>query len=311
MIGLGAEVGSLGIDIGGTNVKACLYDSQLSGTCYGRSGVYCRPTRMELVRAVREAIEELATDDVSQLPIGLCVPGRRAADGESIELAVNLPCLEGWCFVELLCQVLGAEPKSWRLMNDVQSAGSDYLIESLTENGASDGEHDRTAVIAIGTGVGLAVFDGTKPVGIGSRAIGHLGMIDVGQIGERDMIAPDGSVNILESFVGARAIENRFPELQGSELVQAIGSLSTNDPILIAMIRAIRIVHAIYTPRQIVLMGGVGIAFKPIRDALVEAVNTGLSRVACSEWTLEFGESPFHAARGAARCAVVGTIQSD
>ncbi len=311
MIGLGAEVRSLGIDIGGTSVKACLLDSQSEGSCFGRSSVYCRPIRKELVHAVREAIEELAMDDVSQLPIGLCVPGRRAADGMSIELAVNLPCLEGWCFDELLCEVLGAEPKSWRLMNDVQSAGTDFLIETQTEAGVDNEDQDRTAAIAIGTGVGLAVFDGTKPVGIGSRGIGHLGMIDVGRIGERDVVAHDGSVNILESFVGARAIERRFPELHESELVQGIGSLPIDDPILIAMIRAIRIVHAIYTPRRIVLMGGVGIAFKPIRDALVETVNTGLSRVACSGWALEFGESPFHAARGAARCAAVGTVQSD
>jgi len=204
-------------------------------------------------------------------------------------------CLNGWRFDELLADALGYVPTSFSVMSDVQAAGDDF-IRAHTCSG-------RTAIIAIGTGVGLAVFDEDQPVSIGQRGIGHLGMMDMGRIGESDVINPDGSKNTLESYVGARAIEHRFPERRPAEMSEAIWTLAMDEPIMVALVRAIRIVHAIYVPDQVVLMGGVGIALQLQKVELVDAINDGLTSLANANWLLMFGDSPYHAACGAARSA--------
>ena len=282
-------MGALGIDIGGSSVKVCLLDGEREATA--RSSFYVDPTRDALCGAIREAIDQLGELSVSS--VGLCLPGKRASNGESIEVSINLPCLNGWAFEDLLTRVLGEVPKGYRVLSDVESAGQD-CIHAHKSTG-------RSAIIAIGTGVGLAVFDEGIPVGIGDRSIGHLGMMDMGRLGEADLIAPDGSLNTLESYIGTRVIQRRFPEVEFSELPEAIGTLSMNEPSIQALVRAIRIVHAIYGPDQIVLMGGVGIAMKPLGVELTRAINDGLTSLARSHWRLLFGDSAYHAARGSAR----------
>lgn len=282
-------MGSLGIDIGGTSVKVCLLDGDQPQTA--RSDVYANPTREVLIEAIRETVSKVGGDSSSA--VGLCLPGRRSAGGDSIEVSVNMPCLNGWRFDELLADSLENVPTKYSVMSDVQAAGDDF-IRAHTCSG-------RTAIIAIGTGVGLAIFDGSDPVGIGLRGIGHLGMMDMGRLGEVDVIGPDGSKNTLESYVGARAIENRFPDLKSTQIANAIGTLARDEPFIVALVRAIRIVHAIYVPDQVVLIGGVGIALQPQSMDLIEAINNGLTVLANADWKLMFGDSPYHSACGAAR----------
>jgi len=284
-------MGTLGIDIGGTSVKVCLLDSELAHA--GRSRMYTSPSRAMLIEAIREAIGQLPSEILRTTPIGLCLPGKRAADGCSVERSVNLPSLNGWAFDELLSSVLEMVPQSYRVLSDVQAAGEDLLC-AHTYCG-------RSAIIAIGTGVGVAVIDDGEPVEIGQRGIGHLGMMDMGRLGERDVFGVDGSKNTLESYIGARAIERRFPELDSTELSQAIGTLAMDEPFMTAMVRMIRVVHAIYVPDQVVLMGGVGIALLTRGNELRAVVNDGLTSLAKPDWELVFGDSPYHAARGAAR----------
>ncbi len=282
---------TLGIDIGGTSVKACLLEGD---ACHvARSSVYANPSREELIGAIREAIGQLGKIPDASMPVGLCLPGKRADDGCSIERAVNLPCLDGWRFDELMIQALGYRAGTWRVLSDVQAAGEDFV-----------GAHkccDRSAIIAIGTGVGLAVFDGSEAAGIGKRGIGHLGMIDMGRLGEHDVVGPDGSKNTLESYIGARAIEARFPGVEPAQLPEAIGRLAMDEPTMIAIVRMIRVVHAIYVPDRIVLIGGVGMALKPLQNKLQTTINDGLTSLANPNWELMFGDSPYHAARGVAR----------
>jgi glucokinase len=284
-------MGTLGIDIGGTSVKVCLLDGEQEYT--GRSIVYTNPTREMLTQTIDEAIGQLPDAISREMPVGLCLPGKRSARGDSIAISVNLPCLDGWAFDELLSSVLGTVPATYRVLSDVQAAGEDLLCAHKYCG--------RSAIIAIGTGVGVAVFDDGEPVGIGQRVIGHLGMMDIGRIGGCDVIGPDGSKNTLESYIGARAIEARFPGVESAELSQAIGTLAMDEPCMTAIVRMIRVVHAIYVPDQIVLMGGVGIALSGRGNEIKTVVTDGLTSLAKSDWELVFGDSPYHAARGAAR----------
>jgi len=284
-------VATLGIDIGGTSVKVCLLDGDACHTA--RSSVYANPSREELIDAIREAIGQLPQAIDAAMPVGLCLPGKRSGDGCSIERAVNLPCLDGWVFDELMTQSLGHLEIKWRVLSDVQAAGEDFICAHKC--------CDRTAIIAIGTGVGLAVFDDREAVGIGKRGVGHLGMMDMGRLGERDVVGPDGAKNTLESYIGARAIEARFPGVEPTKMPEAIGTLAMDKLAMTAIVRMIRVVHAIYVPDQIVLMGGIGIALKPLQIQLQTVVNDGLTSLANPSWRLMFGDSPYHAARGAAR----------
>ena len=282
-------MGSLGIDIGGSSVKVCLLDGEMCTTA--RSTGYTNPTREVLSEAIEEAVALLG--DVSASSVGLCLPGKQSVDGESIDVSVNLPCLNGWAFDELLASALGYVPENYSVVSDVQAAGEDFMCAHKCSG--------RTAINAIGTGVGLAAFDDDEPIGIGNRGIGHLGMMDMGRLGACDLVAPDGSKDTLESYIGTRAMELRFPGVEPKDLPEAIGTLSMNEPSMQALVRAIRIVHAIYGPDQVVLMGGVGIAMKPLRSELDLAIRDGLTSLAKTDWRLMFGDSAYHAARGAAR----------
>ncbi len=282
---------SLGIDIGGSSVKVCLLADKQTHTA--RSSDYADPSREVLIDAIRKAILRLPPLIGPSTPIGLCLPGKRASDGYSIERAVNLPCLDAWRFDALLAQVFGFAPETYAVLSDVQAAGEDFIRAHKC--------CDRTAVIAIGTGVGLAVFDDGEAIGIGSRGIGHLGMIDIGQLGEHDALAPDGAKNTLESYIGARAIEAKFPAVQSTQLPEKIRTLPMDDPTMAAIVRMIRVVHAIYVPKQIVLMGGIGIALKPLQNKIQTLVCDGLTSMANPHWQLMCADSAYHAARGAAR----------
>lgn len=281
---------SLGIDIGGTSVKACLLEDGQALTV--RSSVYNNPSRESLIEAIHEVISLIDVDLCSSISIGLCLPGRRSERQDSIEISVNMPCLNGWAFKDLLSDALGYEPTSTTVVSDVQAAGEDFLRTHACTG--------RSAIIAIGTGVGLAVFDGCEPVGVGRRGIGHLGMMDVGRLGDEDTVGVDGSKNTLESYIGARSIERRFHGLDPTQIPGAIGTLGMDEPIMAAVVRMIRVVHAIYIPDQVILMGGVGIALQPRGVELRSTSCDGLTSLANSDWKLLFGDSAFHAARGAA-----------
>ena len=282
-------MGSLGIDIGGSSVKVCLLEGGACSTA--RSNGYTNPTRKVLSEAIKEALALLG--EIPASTVGLCLPGKQSDDGESIEVSVNLPCLNGWVFDELLASSLGDVPENYSVVSDVQAAGEDFMCAHKCVG--------RTAIIAIGTGVGLAVFDDGVAIGIGERGIGHLGMMDMGRLGACDLVAPDGSKNTLESYIGTRAMELRFPDVEPKHLPDSIGTLSSNEPSMQALVRAIRMVHAIYVPDQVVLMGGVGIAIKPMNTELDSTIRDGLTSLAKTDWRLMFGDSAYHAARGAAR----------
>ena len=278
---------SVGIDIGGSSVKAAsILDGDLIGTA--TSSRYSNPKRADLTRAIRECLGALDADQIGS--VGLCLPGRMNAQHTMVEHSVNLPSLNGWAFEDLLGSVIPGSGIATRVVSDADAAGYDYTTEFPVAG--------RTAAVSLGTGVGLCVLDGDEIVRIGDAGIGHLGHMDVGRIGDSDRIGCDGSRNTLESFVGAPALE----QFMDGQLLDLEGLGSSDAPIR-AMVHALRVVHAIYRPNRIVLLGGVGLALKPHAQMMVRMVSDGLTPLAVEDWTLEFATSPYHAACGAAKLA--------
>lgn len=287
---------ALGIDIGGSAIKVCLIDAGQRRT--SQSEPYRDPGRRELAGAIGSAVSGFGLAPGALPPIGLCLPGKRHGSGEFIERSVNLPCLDGWRFDDLLGEALGAQPGRFTVVTDAHAGAHDWFCAHHPGG--------RTACIAIGTGVGLCVLDDGEPVGIGDRAIGHLGFMDIGRLGERDTVGGDGAINTLESYVGAGALRARIGPRVGDDPGGLLAGLVDADPFIIALVRAMRVVHAIYVPDTIVLMGGVGIALRARGEGLHARVSEGLTSLARPDWRLCFGDSLFHAASGAARLALAG-----
>lgn len=285
---------ALGIDIGGSSVKAALIDGDQRRTA--RSHSYIRPDRDTLSGAIREAVSTFALSYDNAIPVGLCLPGRRAPGGDRIERSFNLPCLEGWAFGDLLVSALDFEPCSFRVISDIHAAAHD-IVHSRSLRG-------RVAVISIGTGVGMSLLEDGAACSIGGRGIGHIGQLDVGRIDDEDRLSPDGARNTLESFIGLAALRRQFPGAQDAEIVERVRTLPDDDACIESLVRALRIMHAIYVPDVILLTGGFGTLLNDRGERIHTLVSDGLTRLANPSWTLGFGDSLYHAALGAARLAL-------
>ncbi len=288
---------ALGIDIGGSSAKLAYIDDR--DTYTARSEPYASPDRVELARMIRRAVlalQECCSGELgASLVVGLCVPGRVHASGRCVERSVNLPCLEGWDFEQLLCDALGFRPQAHRVVSDIDAAGFELCQQ--------DAIGVRHALLAIGTGVGLAVFEDRQPLRIGRRGIGHLGQIDIGRLEAHDLVAPDGASNTLECFVGLRALRARYGDLDDEAISGVVRAMPMDDPFMRALVRGLRLIHAIYTPSTITIAGGIGLLLSDHADALRHDVSQGLTSLAFPDWTLQFGGSLYHAALGAARLA--------
>lgn len=280
-----------GVDIGGSSVKAALLRPDGSQTA--RSSPYRKPSLDRLCEAIGEAINGAGIHPDSGIArLGLCLPGRMDKAGRTVELSVNLPCLNGVEPSDLVMRCFG---------QDAQTAQTRVQIVAMSDGvAAAIGSHHlrptsgRLAAIVLGTGVGLAVLDDGEPATIGGRGIGHLGQVDVGV--EPMPLGPDGGRGGLEGYIGLRALEARF----GDRIAEGLAVLGADDPIMLALARACRIVHAIYTPDEIRLLGGVGMLLEPVLPTLDRLVRTELTGVARAGWTISCADSAFLAAIGAA-----------
>tara|TARA_R110002095_G_scaffold40103_1_gene37121 strand:+ start:124 stop:978 length:855 start_codon:yes stop_codon:yes gene_type:complete len=276
---------ALGIDIGGSSVKAAAMDSG-GHWKVASSDPYTSADRAGIQGAIRSCINALEVSKPAS--VGLCLPGRMNPEQSAIEFSVNLPVLNSWRFEDLIGSVLDGSPDRLRVVSDAAAAGYDFATHAPIEG--------RTAGISIGTGVGLCVLDRDAMVSIGNKGIGHLGLMDMGRIGNADRVDPCGAVNTLESFVGAASLESWMGD-SGLNL----DSLTATEPPMVALVRALRVVHAIYLPERIALLGGVGLALRSQLQTIKTLVDDGLTPLACQGWTIDSGTTTHHAARGAAK----------
>ncbi len=157
----------------------------------------------------------------------------------------------------------------------------------------------RLLVLALGAGVGCGVVDESGALDVDEGSPGHLGQMDV-SIGGEEVIGPDGGAGSLEGYIGATALERRHPGLPVGE---ALARYAGDEPAIRALVRALRIAHAIYRPQHICLCGGIGLALRRLLPVIGEQVAKDLTSVARRGWTLTCGDDLYHAARGAARLA--------
>jgi len=187
---------SLGIDIGGTNVKAIAVTAEgrvLAETAAPTGGA----TNPRWTDAVRLAADRVQTK-VRRPPawIGVVAPGLPARDQRSIVfLPGRLPGLEG-----LDWQKFFAFQHAVPVLNDAQAA-------LLSEVWLGAARRSRNAVLlTLGTGVGgAALVDGNLLRGHLGRA-GHLGHVSLNPAGKCDIVQTPGS---LEDAVGDCTVSER------------------------------------------------------------------------------------------------------
>jgi predicted NBD/HSP70 family sugar kinase len=283
---------TLGIDIGGTSVKAALLDH---GTPLwtSQSPFYARPDSSTLIGAIANAVGELHE---SIDTVGICVPGLLDADKRRVTKSVNVPGLMELSLLEL---VRASSPHlveaNLKVVTDAFSCASD-VIASMKLTG-------RVLTIALGTGVGASVVDvidgQLSPLRISGESPGHFGQLDV-SLTDDAPIGPDGGRGSLEAYIGVPALRRDY----NNDIASAIASFNIDSPALNALARAIRIAHSIYRPDHVVLAGGIGTRLRPHLSTIRELVDRDLTSVARPGRTLSCAIDDFHAARGAARLAM-------
>jgi predicted NBD/HSP70 family sugar kinase len=313
---------TLGLDIGGSSIKASLVNAAGAVVWEGISPRYVRPTLDQLLEALRATLDACPHDLSKAEGVGLCVPGLLNAARTAVEKSVNLPGLVGLPLADLArAALVRRDPPRLALTSDAHAAAHDVWS---TESPALMG---RLLCLSLGTGVGASVLDDGVPLHVSGASPGHIGQVDV-SIGNHEdprgfepvvglfresmrewsgtscpppdqPIGPDGGRGSLEAYIGLPALIRRY----GDDVGLLFPMLTIDHAPLVALDRAIRICHAIYRPHHIRLLGGVGIRIAHLVPALRERVANQLTSVARDGWTLASGTTDFHAARGAARLA--------
>lgn len=275
---------SLGIDIGGTSVKLALLREQQT-VWTAQSPSYSRPSTQQIIAAISQA---LAGREVRPDAVGLCCPGLLDRSTRRITLSVNLPGLIDVPLDDIVRSALGGVPAP-ALLSDANAVGFDIYTEHRLAG--------RLLCIAIGTGVGASVIDDGRFLHVSGESPGHLGQLDV-SLDDHPPIGADGGAGSLEAYIGAQALHQRYGDNH------PIDHMKVEDPPLRALVRALRIAHAIYRPQHICLTGGIGTRLRSLVPAIQAATQDHLSQIARPNWTLFTGDHDHHAATGAARYAL-------
>jgi len=283
---------AIGIDIGGTSVKAAAVEGgKVAWT--GRSAPYRQPTRDGLAAAIRQALGGRSVG-ASGIEVGLCVPGLLADDRRTVTHSVNIPGLNG-VDLHALVAAAGVQPDAVAVVTDAFATAYDlYVGQRLT---------GRLFMLAVGAGVGAAVLDeGGRSLLVDGDSPGHFGQLDV-SLEDEPVVGPDGGAGSLEGYLSAGALARRY----GGDPHATVDQIGPDDPPVRALARAIRIAHALYRPHHVCLAGGIGIRLGRLLPDLRRHVEQHLTNIARPGWTLSVGDSDFHAAQGAARYAMSRT----
>lgn len=282
---------NLGLDIGGTSVKAAIVGASGAVIGSGRSAEYARPAIEALISAVAAAIPPCAEPFTA---VGLCVPGLLDASKSRVEYSANLPALQQMPLREIVRRAIGTKAASSSLSvvvhSDAAAAAFGYWYSRRPQG--------RLLALSLGTGVGAAVIDDGELLRVTGESSGHIGQLDVSLDADAPL-APDGGRGGLEGYIGAPALRRAL----GDDFATRLGSLDDRAAPIRALARAIRLCHAIFRPHEVALLGYVGMSLLPAAAALRAAVDRELTKVARPDWRLSFADSPHLAAEGVARLA--------
>jgi glucokinase len=268
----------LGVDVGGTTIKAALLDSD--GLEFGHSE---RPTPRHLgPDAVTETIVGAIVELRDQVPagarlraVGLVVPGVVNAQQGIAVYATNI----GWRQLPLRQIVAEAVGLPVVLDHDVRAAGLAEL-----ETGAGRGLQE-VLFVALGTGVAAAVITrGQVSAGATGRA-GELGHLPVFPGGEW---CACGQRGCTETYASGAALSRRYSAASGITDVPAeevISRAAAGDPVadaifsdaITALGRALVHYVLLMDPELIIIGGGMAAAGAALIQPLTREVQAGLA----------------------------------
>lgn len=283
---------SLGIDIGGSSIKATVLDQDSLPIASAQSVTYRRPDRDGLVKALSSVLAQLPRSGLTRT--GVCAPGSKDPATGVITRAVNVPGLEGLS-IRALLEAAGGCTVPVRQFTDAHAGAYDVYRQQRLSG--------RLLAISIGTGVGAAVLDEGRLVTVTGASSGHVGQMDVRvpEPARSVPVGPDGGRGSLEAYLGLPALLDRYQ--CGPDAL--LSAMQPADAPILALSQAIRICHAIYRPDHVRLLGGIGIRLGPFLPEIANRVSDGLTALARPGWTLGCCDSDFHAARGAASLALL------
>lgn len=185
---------TLGIDIGGTNIKAACLSEHGTLLEWRTAETGAGDTWRDAVRAFVEALQKDL--GAPAMRIGVAAPGLAARDGRSIQfMPARLPGLERLDWTEFL-RASAPVP----VLNDAHAA---LLGEAAF--GAAAGLQD-VCMLTLGTGVGGAFMLGGKLARGHIGRAGHLGHMSVNMDGAPDIVNMPGS---LEDAIGECTLSAR------------------------------------------------------------------------------------------------------
>ncbi|WP_349827717.1 polyphosphate--glucose phosphotransferase [Brevibacterium litoralis] len=181
----------IGIDIGGTGIKAGLVDLEAAQLAFKRNRVLTpKPATPDAVVAVvvealdgmiekavrKEAIASVA--DLDGMPLGVAFPG--VVKNGVVEFAPNLD--PSWIGANLVERVEAATGRTCHVINDADAAG----LAEMSFGAGQDYRKKVAVMTTLGTGIGTAVF-----------ARGHL--LPFTELGHIEMNGADAETQAAES----------------------------------------------------------------------------------------------------------------
>ena len=281
----GTRILTVGIDVGGTTIKAALVDTAAPSFVLARAvapspepGPAAGGAVLAAAAALVDELRRQAADLGLPAPaaVGIAVPG---IIDEPAGVAVFASAF-GWSDEPVRDELAGRTGLPVAFGHDVRSAGlAEWRI------GAGRGS-DNVLVVALGTGIGSAVVVDGRLLTAGGYA-GQLGHIVVRPDGPLCGCGQRGCVGMLAS---ARAIHQRYAAASGRAVTEVDGArevaalVAAGDPVALgvwadAIADLVDMLVAVITvlgPRRLVLAGGPSDAGEllvaPVRDRLAAAL---------------------------------------
>jgi glucokinase len=206
----------IGIDIGGTNIKAALFDAP-TGACLSRQTTLTRDGESEgdlpaWADGVRTLVEEFERDcGEKQLAVGISAPGLVKRDGSCIGwMPGRLRGIENFLWADYL-------GRKTTVLNDAHAA----LLGEVWQGAAI--RKKNVLLLTIGTGVGgAAMCDGRLVTGHIGRA-GHFGHISLDPTGAPTVAGmPGGLENAIGNATISERSEGRFSTTR--DLLEAVSA---------------------------------------------------------------------------------------
>jgi glucokinase len=265
-VAMGEREFALGIDVGGTNIKAVAIDAHGGELC--RDGAPTPPEGREpLIEAVRAVAGRLGGEAARW--IGVCSPGLAARDGRSIVwMQGRMEAVQG---LDWTAALESSRPVT--VLNDAHAA----TVAEAWLGAARDRRH--VVLLTLGTGIGGGILVDGRLLGGAIGRAGHIGHLSLDPFGPPDICRAPGS---LEDAVADSTVERRTGG-RFTSTADLVAAVETGDPQAVSVwSRAVRSLAAglaslinVLDPEIVVLGGGIALAgktlFEPLRREMTDA----------------------------------------